>query len=47
MFGLMRLVFIFMAGGLMGVFFERAAHGERCATEGGEMVGAICTGVSE
>ena len=46
MFGLIRLVFVFFFAALLGVFFERNAHSDRCREAGGKMVGALCRDIA-
>lgn len=44
MFALIRLPVLILIAFVVGVFYERNAHAERCAAAGGEVVARLCAG---
>jgi hypothetical protein len=46
MFRILRLLILCCIAFVVGILFERQAHGERCREEGGTMNGPICIGAA-
>ncbi|MEX0320003.1 MAG: hypothetical protein AB3N21_18755 [Ruegeria sp.] len=44
MFRPIRFVLLIAIAFIVGVFYERNAHGERCAQAGGRVVSNLCEG---
>lgn len=44
MFGLIRLPILLAIAFVVGLFYERNAHGERCTEAGGRVVSGLCQG---